>query len=585
MNSLFRISIFIVFFSAQSLAADIKLTDSIRLVTKTLRGIEESESTCVYCQHQPLAHDQSCPQLIKDSYQDIHRMGSVGRINNIISDGSLKNPRTVCSAGADAVKKIKIKDLYSDLQSEYPDTTQLYQFSQKCNTGINNDDSTIATAYMTYDFNNKSNAITNAMDDLIDSKAQINSIIDGDTKLDCKKLGNENIKKHCEQLSGCSTQNRKELFDMKNKEVSEAVGSLQKLNSEYNEKILAQEKEFNNFKDNEYKLFLAMCRPYGCNRQTKAEIDFQNTSLEKIIEEKKKLTTLQEARTSMINELLKSNPLLKGEKFSDIVADATPEYKKSASAEIAPEKIEKALKDQLATSQKNINQKISDFNDAYNCLVGRSSNCKNFDNVLKQAKRNNKDKDLIKKHALSTVANFYSCIENVSESRNVASEKINDAAFDAAFSLATMGGGAAYGAIKRAAGVAEKLASVEQKVKKVNTVFTLFKDGYKTKDEYDMCTQVNNDFEVLGSNKNSMSCGNINNILVNKVNSSNCTNRALSQTFSHSSNFFKHPLIKHSLGTPEKVYKANSLANKFLNNDNDNDNDNSSKTTPAKKAE
>ncbi|RPJ73342.1 MAG: hypothetical protein EHM20_12390, partial [Alphaproteobacteria bacterium] len=250
MGLIFKSAILILFLSKQAFA--LGTPDPIVLIlsnsTRALSDIEKSKPACETCLSDTMANDQYCPQVLQDAYLDMYRKGTVGTVNmavNLITNGDdFRNPIATCKPAAEDIKKIDIAKFNKELESENPGTTQLTSFTQRCNGNIGEkkENENIAKAYMAYDFNNKSNAITNTLTDLIESRAQINSMIESDDKIDCTKFRISRLTSRCEDLNNCSGKNRETLFLIKSEEVSSALTTLQAINYESNIDISEQEK-------------------------------------------------------------------------------------------------------------------------------------------------------------------------------------------------------------------------------------------------------------------------------------------------------------------------------------------------------
>lgn len=495
--SLFRVLSLIVLISIMPVfATEPSLKQAVKSATTTLSDIEKSKSSCTYCQLQSLPHDLNCPEQVMASYKGIHRKGTVGFINTVISDGGQKNPRTVCSTSADAVSSIKVEDFYKDLQSQYPDSRQLYDLTQKCDEGINGDKRNLAVSYMTYDFNFKSHAIETALNDLVESKAQINSMIYTGNGIDCQEIGIESVKNHCKELNTCSFKNRKKVLSAKSDTLYQILTSLQSKNEEHKNEI----------------------------------IKLRKSGIRGAVA---KIKEIQEARLAMITGVLDLNPLLRGEKFKAIVDEASSDGYNQTPVPVKSQDVENALAEQLMISQKNINKKIKDFNGAYDCLIGKNDKtdkCEKFNEVLSESKYQNQDSNTFKKPALATVANFYECVENVGKSRDDADKVVNESLIGAALTFtpfAVVSGAKLAATLARVTSASSKIARVEGGVNSANVATNVAYGGYQTKEVYEQCKQAKKEFEGLGSGKLKMSCSNMDNLLINKTNDENCATQAL----------------------------------------------------------
>lgn len=572
MSLILKSVIVLLFLSWQAHAVD--NNDSIIMnlskSTRDLSDIEKSKPPCETCQSDVMANDQYCPQVLQDAYLDMYRKGTVGTVNmavNLVADGEdLRNPIAVCKLSAEDIKKIDIAKFNKELESEYPGATQLTSFTQRCSGKIGDkiENENIAKAYMAYDFNNKSNAITNTLTDLIESRAQINSMIVSDDKIECKKFRISRVTSRCEELNSCSGKNREDLFLIKSEEVSSALTTLAAINYESNKDISEQENETSAFLKSEYKKVIESCLPYVCSGTSPKEAKARDAYQVLAKEESEKLKLLKNLKKEKIELILDSNPLLRGDEFSGVIAEVTKDKKLSAPSEIALPVVQDVLKKQLVANQKNIQQKIKEYNGAYNCLVGKGYPCDKveIDKLLSKTDYQNTNQLQSLKPNLSLVSSFYNCINTTAQSRDLASEKINGAISDAASLIPIVRVATTLAMAAKAASVLKKIDQAVQMQKKYKIFITankLASGAYKTVDEYNVCTQVNKDFENLGAKRSAMSCGNIDQILVNKTNRSNCTNRAISQTLSTSSNAFKKEYVKQILKAPEYKEKVSKF--------------------------
>lgn len=483
--------------SGPSFAAQPELVPSVKLATKALRDIEKGEQTCVYCQAQALAHEEECPEVLKETYQDIYRMGTVGFINKVVSDGALKNPRSACASSAKAIQNVKLADLYKDLQSQYPDSPQLYNVSLKCNVGVEHEKSNVAAAFMTYDFHFKKSAIETALNDLLESKAQLNSMIDGDSLASCHEIGIQSVKAHCLELNACPAKNRNKLFAIKSGELSQTLTALQAINNEYNDLIKKMEREY-----------LTKRTP----------------------EMREQLQKIREAKKEIIESALNLNPLLRGEKFKKIISEALPASTYAKASPVNSAEIDSALKSQMVLSQKTINKKITHFADAYKCLTGKRTQCDNYNDIVKESKYQSRDSDTFKKPTLASVATFYNCVESVADSRNEADEVVNESLIGAALTVTpfvVVSGAKLAMTVAKVASVASKAARVEGGVNGANLAASAAYGGYQSQEVYSQCKQHEKEFEDLGAHQKNLSCKNLDNILINKSNSLSCSTQAL----------------------------------------------------------
>lgn len=494
-------------------SSDEAILKSVKSATSTLSSIENPKNACSYCSSDPLPHDPDCPNVVKHSYKEIYRMGTVGVINKLLSDGSLKDPRTVCKTSASAISNVQVEDVYKDLQSQYPKTRPLYQFSQKCNEGIYKEKANIATSFMAYDFNFKSNSIQAALINLLDSKAQIASMIGDNTQGNCQEISIEIAKNHCLELNKCPKKKDNYIFTVKSEELFQTLSKLRTVNDQYNELLNKLETEL---------LSTVKQNLYSYKRDGK--------SFEKEKELRDKIQEAKNTKTDTINAILNLNPVLKGENFKSILSKTIPEKHDVKSVAPAPDDLKRALFNELQLSQKESAKKIKKYNNAYSCLTGNNSKCDEFEDLLKESKYLNHDDESYKTPALATVANFYNCVERVGEFRNEADSVVNESLIGGALSLTpfVFVSGAKLGlTLSRTANAVSKLTKVEGTVNAAATGVGLAYGGFQTKETYDQCKKAEKEFENLASHQKVMSCDNLENILINKSNSSSCASEAI----------------------------------------------------------
>jgi hypothetical protein len=488
MNLFISAYIFWGLFSSLAFAENPTPHDTVKFVNTSLFAIESFGVQPNQCLAIPKIQNLNCPMAIIDSYKDIYRRGTVGVINQIVSDGSLKNPRTVCATGADQALKIKTTDLYSELHSQYPDSKQLAQVSTACDTGIDVDkNNNLAANFMAYDFNYKTDAIRSALTELLNSKAQINAMIANDSDIDCQKIEIEDVKKHCEELKNCSPQNRNHLTEMKTEELTHILTTLN------------------------------------------VEIKTHNDSINRLTD-KEKIKEAKLKKEALINGVIDLNPILKGERFKKIIKNSLMESDNAKVAAIKPIDVANAFKAQLIISQKNIQKKISDYNSAYQCLIGKNNTCEHLNDLIKESQYKNKDIENFKKPALASIANFYNCVENIADNRNVADKVVNESLIGSALTLtpfALVSGAKLAVTAARAANAASKIVRVEGAVNSANIAANVAYGGYQSKEVYDQCKAVENEFIGLVPEQAAFSCENIDNILINKSNSTKCSTQAL----------------------------------------------------------
>lgn len=461
-------------------------------------------SSLKVCEANPRANDRDCPAVVVDSYKDIYTRGTAGVINQIVSNGELKNPRSVCASSAKEVSGIKTEELNMALASRFPGTVQLSQISGKCNQSINDEKGNLAANFMAYDFQFKTNAIAAALTDLLNSDAQIKSmkIVNNDTKTNCQEIKIESVRKHCEELNGCSQISSKKLFLLKKAEVAQALTTLQEINNDYNNQISILLKEKN-----------------PANRE--------------------KIKVLEETRKLTIEEFKKFNPLIAGDKFKKLLKESVPSKAGVTPKPLSDIEIGQALIEQLSVSQDNIKAKIKDFIGAYNCLIGNSSKCDNFNDIIKQSKFYNHDGGNNVKGTIGIVgpvANFYQCTASVKDSRDSADKVLNESLISAALTVTPMVvvSGARLGlsvariaTLKRAENITAAVLDIEKGANAASLGANVLYGGHQTKEIFEQCKEEHKRLDDLGNNPKGMSCGSIDNIMVSKAISSSCTTQAL----------------------------------------------------------
>ncbi len=475
--------LFTAIFLLQSPAfgGDEALIQAVKFANQSMREIPQQLSES--CSEQSL--ERACPQVLQKSFQEIYRKGTAGTINAIISDGHLKNPRSVCSSSAAYVQKVDIQKLNHQLQKNFPENPQLFEFTQNCSRGadqfisreFSKTDLNMAQAYMAYDFNIKSEAIKQAMKDLLDSNAQISLIIPG-PKPNCNEFLFGKVKDHCLELNQCQSPASKEHFlKVKTEEVEMALKAHQLLQKEYN------------------KLMDGTGKLSSLNRQEA-----------RVIEED----------MERIKEL---SPLLKGEKF-----------KKLLKVKSSQKEIQDAVKGQLQISQNEINKKLKEFNGAYSCLNGTRQDCDNFDHVIKQAQYQNRGTIYPNAKELAFTSTLHQCTESVKEARNDADVILNDAGINLALTLtpyAIVNGVKLAATLARTASITSKVTRAENLTAKTGLAANIGYGGYYNLKEFDQCQQEIKEFGKLGAGQHKMSCENMDRILVNNSNNARCITQAL----------------------------------------------------------
>ena len=137
--------------------ASVSLLNSVKKANAGLGTLDPSKNICDVCQALKFAHDNECPSVLTQSYANIHKRGTVGFLNEHLSDGAVKNPITSCSGLKDSLKNANTKEFYNELQSKFPNSLELMQITQRCNAPIDGDNENFAKNYMAYDFHVKAN--------------------------------------------------------------------------------------------------------------------------------------------------------------------------------------------------------------------------------------------------------------------------------------------------------------------------------------------------------------------------------------------------------------------------------------------
>ncbi len=430
---------------------------------------------------------------------------------------------------ADRIKNINVKDFYNELASNYPESPQLFQYSLKCNQPIENDNENMTKAFTAYDFNAKSVSLHRALSDLLTSKAQIRSMIGDQNPLKCDQLSMGGIKKYCGELNACPASNQNKLLEQKIDSLNQVLTSLRPINADYNENIKKAIAEVKALRDER-----ELCaRNFACSR----DIDKMRSFTDKLGEGIKKVNALKEARTQMLNEFLKINPLFAGEKLKTLFAQAVPEFNQGEAELPSPKDFSSAVVAQLNISQKNIDKKIGEYNDASKCLIGKSQSCENFEERLKEIKYKPESENFLKAPNLSNMASYYSCLQTVQNSRNEADAVLDDVLISAALTLTPLGVETVLvkgaGALTKvlAAQKALQLTSMASKIEKAanmaTTGFVIGYEGVKGKEIYDQCQEAKQDFDNLGMTSKTMKCEDIDQVLINKNNTANCSSQAL----------------------------------------------------------
>lgn len=457
------------FISSVALARDAALI-------KSLQGLNSVGPNANECSENL---QQVCPEVLRESLKDMYRKGTVGTINAIVSDGSMKNPRTACnSASTYSIKQDQTK-LNQQLESHYTKTPQLYDYTQRCSENLDEliddeyakTDRSLAQSYMQYDFNYKSLALHNAMANLLESRAQIGLVLQQDA-FDCYSLRMMAVQKQCLSLSQCRPNgNKQHYLNVKVDEVDQALTSLRSLNQE----ILKT-------RDHE-------------------KVKLMREDMERIKD---------------------LNPMLKGEKFKSLVNNlrATP----------SKVDLQNAVTEQLKLSQKEINKQLKQFNRAHGCLVGARKECDDFEEIMGKTRYQHPDVIFPKANELNYAATFHQCIENIKDNRNTADVVLDDVAVNLALTLtpyAVVNGVKLAGTLARTASIASKVARAESLVGKAGLAANIGYGGYHTAEEFERCEAEVKNFQGLGAAPGKMSCDSVEKIFVSNSNNSRCINQAL----------------------------------------------------------
>ncbi|MCM2350646.1 MAG: hypothetical protein NDI69_11555 [Bacteriovoracaceae bacterium] len=455
-------------------AKDEQLLRAVKFVNKSLDKIPQGLSeSCP-----PQKQERACPKVLKRSFEDIYRQGTAGTINTIVSDGSLKNPRTVCSTSAETANKVSLSGLNEQLNSNFKEQPQLFEYTQACAAGrLQKADAKLAQVYMAYDFNYKSEAIKNAMNDLLDSQAQIQLLMPA-SRPNCYEIQMVNVKNRCLELNQCKpSASAKHYMDIKTEEVSLALNGINKLNQAYQ------------------KLMNGTGRLSSANRQ--------------------KANLIKED----IERIKDMNPLLRGEKF-----------KRLLNVKSSPQEIQAAIKGQLNISQNEIHKKLKEFNGAYQCLIGSRQQCDDFDKVISQSKYRVNGDLYLKQKDLSYASTFHQCTENIKEARNSADVILNDAGINLALTLtpyAIVNGVKLAATMARTASITSKVTRTENLTAKAGLAANMGYGGYHNINEFNQCQSEIKLFQKLGASQKRLSCNSMDRILVNNSNNSRCITQAL----------------------------------------------------------
>jgi hypothetical protein len=453
----------LILFSLSTAAfADERMSRSVQGLTKFLNN----PSVTAECDP-----GNKCPEVVRESYEDMYRKGTVGFINTVVSDGSLKNPRTVCSSSAQYVQKMDMRKLHQQMNKTFPKSVKLYEYTQDCDElrPKLKEDKGLQEAYVLYDFHYKNEAIKTALQNLLESEAQINLISPGELS-NCGEMRIAEVRTQCQELRGCKRERSAgQYLEMKSFEVEEAIKNI---------KLLEAEK-----------------RKLKRDKVKQIEQDIET-----------------------IKEL---NPLLRGEKFKSLVSGKTG---------LSRAVINQAIVDQLNISRKEIKSKLRSFNRAHDCLTGKSQNCESFESVMRMTKYQSPSVTYPNAPELNYAANFHQCIENIKEERYKADLVLDDAAINLALTLtpyAVVSGAKLAGTLARTSKIVSDAAKVERLTGKGALAANIGYGGYHTLDELNRCNAEISAFSKLGKAGRKMSCSNMDKIFVNNSNNSQCVTKAM----------------------------------------------------------
>ncbi len=435
-----------------------------------------------------------CPEVLNESLEGIYWNGTVGGLN-VVDQGirntyryitgddtkasDFRDPRATCASLAKA--EGHGDEIYSSLQAQNPNDYQLKDFAPGCFSdeaikdqieyGREDEDVALAKSYLEVDFNVKNQRIKNAYHDLLDAKTQLANLIPVE-KTDCKKIANKESSDYCEKLNSCSSdQNR---FDDKLEETKLAFEQIRQL-----EKI---------------------------KNDDSVEEDIQAQAQQGIV------------------QILEVYPLLKGKHLSNIRSRFSKRDKDIPSALLRTQ-----LTNQLKDSHKKINEKISDLDNAQQCLTGQGSDCDEFENTMDSINYNRAALPMGKNPHHNEANAFYSCIESQKENRNEANNVLDDVAIGVALSFTPM---VAVNAIKLAATASRSIRAAAQsgKLAKNAQRGALAADlGYSAGmgvAEYNKCQEFETQLKAFNG-KRLNQCSDIDMKMVSASNVSRCTSQAL----------------------------------------------------------
>ena len=448
--------------------ADKKVSRSVKDLTRFL----DNPSVTPECRP-----GNSCPQVINESYQDMYRKGTVGTINKLVSDGSLKNPRTVCSSSGEYLLKMDVKKLHQQMNKAFPRSARLYETVDDCSEHKikKKGDEKLKEAYVLYDVHYKNEAIKTALINLLDSEAQIDLILPGD-RSNCSEMKISEARAHCQELQGCKRK-----------------------------------------------------RPAGQYLEIKAvEVEESLKSIRKLMSEKRKLATARSGKGEKIKEIERSiefikdlNPMLRGEKFKSLLSGKT---------DISRAAVNLAVTEQLKVSKSDIKAKLRSFNRAHDCLTGKNRVCDDFEKIRRLTKYQSPYVTYPQSPELNYTANFHQCVEAIKEERYKADLVLDDAAIGLALTLtpyAIVNGAKLAGTLARTSKIASNVTKAERIAGNTGLAANIGYGGYHTADEFKRCNAEISSFAKLGTPGWKASCSSMDKIFVTNSNNLQCTTRAL----------------------------------------------------------
>lgn len=406
-----------------------------------------------------------CPQVIADSLDNVYSNGVVGAINYVFSDGKFKDPRSVCQSSLP--KDIDIVKLKSELKERFPNDDLLSQFAQKCDSialskvedGRKETDSTVAPAYMMVDYNMKSEKIQKSINDLMESKANLDATLD-ENSFNCSEFkGSYSNASHCLDLKACNLGKANELFDQKLDSTASAVEAARKIQDELH-KITTKIAGLG----------------YG---------SYMNAG------EATELFARQKELKAQQNVILDSNPILRGKHFKRIMSKSRATSNSYSSySRPAPEptrdEIGKALRLQMKESSKEIDGLVNDYQRALQCLKGQRTSCSDFDKIIKRANYNTNNTMDLKSPNLNKFNNFYSCVEGSKQNRDEADEVLIDVGVSIALSFTPLFAVNVLKVAVTASKVIKATSTINKGALAADAVFA----GNQTMKVYDACKEA-----------------------------------------------------------------------------------------------